>query len=105
MPRTAPDLYLAQPLLFLHSFSELTELPFAALIGLSFLAYQRRQFLLMAVLVAISPLSRPEGFGFLLLAAAARSRPPSMVVDCNPSGAASAVGLHRLGVVWSSAVR
>src|SRR4051812_20543479 len=41
---------LAQPLVFLHSFSELTELPFAALIGLAFLAYQRRQFLTMTIL-------------------------------------------------------
>jgi hypothetical protein len=59
---------LAQPLVFLHSFSELTELPFAALIGLAFLAYQRRQFLVMTILVALSPLARPEGFGFLVLA-------------------------------------
>src|SRR5207248_972568 len=56
---------------FLHSFSELTELPFAALIGVACLAYQRRQFLIMSILVAISPLSQPEGFGFLLLAAIA----------------------------------
>src|SRR5205814_4703558 len=62
---------LAQPLVFLHSFSELTELPFAALIGLAFLAYQRRQFFIMSILVAISPLGRPEGFGFLILAAIA----------------------------------
>src|SRR5205814_8039293 len=62
---------LAQPLVFLHSFSELTELPFAALIGLAFLAYQRRQFLVMTILVALSPLARPEGFGFLILVALA----------------------------------
>jgi hypothetical protein len=62
---------LAQPLVFLHSFSELTELPFAALLGLAFLAYQRRQFLVMTILVALSPLARPEGFGFLVLVAIA----------------------------------
>jgi hypothetical protein len=70
-PALALIFTLAQPLVFLHSFSELTELPFAALVGLAFLAYQRRQFLLMTMLIAISPLSRPEGFGFILLAAVA----------------------------------
>ena len=62
---------LAQPLVFLHSFSELTELPFALLLGCAFLAYVRRQWLLMTVLIALAPLARPEGFGFLLLAATA----------------------------------
>ena len=47
------------------------ELPFAALIGLAFLAYQRGRMLLMTTLVAISPLARPEGFGFIALAAVA----------------------------------
>ena len=40
--------HATQPLVFLHSFSELTELPFAFLLTLGFWAYQRRQFLLMA---------------------------------------------------------
>ena len=63
---------LAQPLVFLHSFSELTELPFACRFpGLIFLAYQRRRFFWMMVLIALSPLARPEGFGFLVLAAIA----------------------------------
>jgi hypothetical protein len=62
---------LAQPLVFLHSFSELTELPFAAVIVLTFWAYRARQWLLMALLVGFSPLGRPEGFGFVLMAAAA----------------------------------
>jgi hypothetical protein len=62
---------LAQPLVFLHSFSELTELPFALLLALAFWAYQRRQFLLMAVVAGVMPLSRPEGFGFIALAAVA----------------------------------
>jgi hypothetical protein len=62
---------LAQPLLFLHSFSELTELPFALLLAAAFLAYARRNLLLMTLLISLSPLSRPEGFGFLVLAALA----------------------------------
>ncbi|MGB7159610.1 MAG: hypothetical protein WBD40_16200 [Tepidisphaeraceae bacterium] len=62
---------LAQPLVFLHSFSELTELPFAALIILAFWAYRARQFWLMALLAGISPTGRPEGFGFIALAVAA----------------------------------
>jgi uncharacterized membrane protein len=59
---------LAQPLVFLHSFSELTELPFAVLLTLGFWAYQRRLFLLFALVMGLGPLSRPEGFGFLGLA-------------------------------------
>lgn len=70
-PELALIFTLAQPLVFLHSFSELTELPFAFLLGLAFWAYQRRQWLAMAVLVALLPLSRPEGFGFIFLAALA----------------------------------
>ncbi len=62
---------LASPLVFLHSFSEMTELPFAALIGFAFSAYQARRFGVMALLVGLSPLARPEGFGFVLLAAIA----------------------------------
>src|SRR5439155_27150165 len=59
---------LAQPLVFLHSFSELTELPFALLLVLAFWAYRRRQWLVMAIVAALLPTARPEGFGFLLLA-------------------------------------
>src|SRR5439155_64693 len=59
---------LAQPLLFLHSFSELTELPFALLLVMAFWAYRRRQFLVMTILAALTPTARPEGFGILLLA-------------------------------------
>ncbi|MGD0387520.1 MAG: hypothetical protein ABSC42_01085 [Tepidisphaeraceae bacterium] len=62
---------LGQPLLFLHSFSELTELPFALVLGLAFIGYQRRQWWAMAILAGIAPLGRPEGFVFLLLAAVA----------------------------------
>jgi hypothetical protein len=62
---------LAQPLVFLHSFSELTELPFALLVALAFWAYQRKQFFWFAAAAGMMPLSRPEGFGLLALAAAA----------------------------------
>lgn len=70
-PALALIFTLAQPLVFLHSFSELTELPFAFLLGVAFLAAQRRQWLAMAILIGLAPLSRPEGFGFLILAAVA----------------------------------
>ena len=58
---------LAQPLVFLHSFSELTELPFALLLALAFWAYQRKQWFWLAAVAGLLPLSRPEGFGFVLL--------------------------------------
>jgi hypothetical protein len=64
-PTLALIFLLAQPLVFLHSFSELTELPFALLIAAGFWAYQRQQFLLLALVMGLGPLSRPEGFGFL----------------------------------------
>ena len=57
--------------MLLHSFSELTELPFALLVGSAFLTYQRRRWLALAVLAGLGPLARPEGFGFLVLAAVA----------------------------------
>lgn len=69
-PALAVMFTLCQPMLFLHSFSELTELPFAAVLGLAFLAYQRRRFALMAILIGISPAGRPEGFGFIAMATA-----------------------------------
>ncbi|HSV16748.1 MAG TPA: hypothetical protein VLI90_20955 [Tepidisphaeraceae bacterium] len=72
---TAPTLALiftlAQPLVFLHSFSELTELPFALLVALGFWAYQRQRWLWFALAIGMTPLSRPEGFGLLALAAVA----------------------------------
>jgi hypothetical protein len=66
-PALALIFTLAQPLVFLHSFSELTELPFALLLGCAFLAYQRRRWLVLAILAGMGPLARPEGFGFLAL--------------------------------------
>ena len=62
---------IGQPIVFLHSFSELTELPFALLLALGFWAYQARRWLWMAVFAALLPTARPEGFGFLMMAAVA----------------------------------
>jgi hypothetical protein len=62
---------LAQPLVFMHSFSELTELPFALLLALGFWAYCRKQWFVMALMIGLTPTARPEGFGFLVLAALA----------------------------------
>ena len=70
-PELALIFTLAQPLVFLHSIAELTELPFAFLLSLAFLAFQSRRWFYMAVVAAILPLARPEGFGFLILAAIA----------------------------------
>ena len=70
-PALAVVFTFAQPLVFLHSFSELTELPFALLMAVAFLAYQRRRWFWLAVAVGLTPLSRPEGFGFVVLAGAA----------------------------------
>ena len=58
---------LGQPMLFFHSFGEMTELPFALLLGLAFLAYQRKWFFFTACLAAWLPLGRPEGFGIVAL--------------------------------------
>jgi hypothetical protein len=71
MPAIAAICLFAQPLFFAHSFSELTEIPFALVAILAFWAYQTRNFLAMTLLVAISPAGRPEGFGLIALAAVA----------------------------------
>jgi hypothetical protein len=60
---------LAQPLVFLNSFAEMTELPFATLAALAFWAYQSRQWGTAAALAALLPLARPEGFELVALAA------------------------------------
>ena len=70
-PALAMIFLLGQPLIFLHSFSELTELPFALLIALALWAYQVRNWWALAILVGLMPTSRPEGFGFIALAAVA----------------------------------
>jgi hypothetical protein len=69
-PALAVGCLLVQPLFFLHSFAEMTELVFAAALGGAMLAYLRRRWMALALLAAILPLGRPEGFGFLLIAAA-----------------------------------
>ena len=56
---------LAQPLVFLHSFSELTELPFIFLLCLALWAYCRRWYEIAAFVVSLLPLARPEGFGLI----------------------------------------
>ena len=68
-PAIALVLLLAQPLFFIHAWSSLTEIPFAVFLTLAFWAYQRRNFFWMAVLISVTPLGRPEGFGFVLIAA------------------------------------
>lgn len=71
LPALAAIFCFAQPMFFLHSASELTELPFALLLSLGFLAYQRKCFFWMTLVMALTPLSRPEGFAFLPLVAIA----------------------------------
>ena len=71
MPALALIFTLGQPMLFLHSFAEMTELPFALLLGLAFLAWQKERFWLAALLISWSPLARPEGFGIVVLVFAA----------------------------------
>ena len=68
-PALAFVLTLAQPLVFLNSFAEMTELPFAAFAGLAFLAYQSRRWWTAAALAGLLPLARPEGLEFVALAA------------------------------------
>ncbi|HEX8339442.1 MAG TPA: hypothetical protein VF624_00905 [Tepidisphaeraceae bacterium] len=70
-PEVAGLLLLTQPLLFAHSFSELTEVPFALMLLAMFAAYQRRWFGTMAIIAAVAPAARPEGFGVLAVAAVA----------------------------------
>jgi hypothetical protein len=70
-PALALIFTLAQPLVFLHSFTELTELPFALMLAIGFWAYLKKQWLAMAIVIGFTPLARPEGFGFVALAALA----------------------------------
>lgn len=61
---------LAQPLLFLHSFSELTELPFAFLLGVVAVLVVHGRWVCAALLAGLLPAARPEGFAFLAVMAA-----------------------------------
>jgi hypothetical protein len=69
-PAYAAFFLLIQPLLFLHSFSELTEVPFALLGALAMLTLLHRQWWIFALICGAMPASRPEGAGFVLLAIA-----------------------------------
>lgn len=69
--RVSAVFLLGQPMLFLHSLSVMTELPFAILLIAAFLCFLRGRWWAMATLVGLLPLTRPEGFGFLLLGVAA----------------------------------
>lgn len=62
---------LASPLGFVYSFAEMTELPFAMLLGGAFWAFQQRRWFGVALLAGLSALARPEGFGIIILAAVA----------------------------------
>lgn len=66
-PHVSALFLLAQPKLFLHSLSAMTELPFALLLIGAFLSYIERRWWVFALLAGMLPLARPEGFGFLLL--------------------------------------
>ena len=69
-PSLAILLTLGQPLLVLFSFAEMTELPFALVLSLAMLVFGRRRWILFALLSGLLPTARPEGFAFLLVAAA-----------------------------------
>jgi hypothetical protein len=71
LPVLALIFTLAEPILFVHSLSEMTELPFALMLGAGFLAFTAERWWLVALLASLLPLARPEGFGFILIAAAA----------------------------------
>lgn len=67
-PALAGLFVLAQPLFFLHSFSELTEIPFAFVASLAFLALVYRHWWTFALACGLLPASRPEGAAFVLMA-------------------------------------
>ncbi len=66
-PSLAAVCTLASPLVLLHSFAELTELPFALMSIACLLLYQRKQWVLLALLGGFLPAARPEGIGFALM--------------------------------------
>ena len=68
-PELAAIALLAQPLFFCHSWSELTEIPFALLAVLAMWAYQARRFFWVALIVSVTPACRPEGFGLMMISA------------------------------------
>jgi hypothetical protein len=68
-PDVAAVCVLGSPLVFLHSFAELTELPFGLVCIAALLAYARRRWWLLALLGGLLPAARPEGIGFILMIA------------------------------------
>jgi hypothetical protein len=102
MPAIAAIALLAQPLYFAHSFSELTEIPFALVAVAAFWAYQGRRFALMALLVGVTPTGRPEGIGLMLLAAialVAHRRPAYLLILPLPCAAWSFLGALSWGPI------
>ncbi|MFT3789181.1 MAG: hypothetical protein QM770_23890 [Tepidisphaeraceae bacterium] len=71
LPELVVVLLCGQPMFFIHACAELTELMFALLLVGMFWSYQRKQWLLLAALAALTPLARPEGFGLLAIVGAA----------------------------------
>jgi hypothetical protein len=67
-PELAMLFTFAGPLFFLFSFSEMTELPFALVLGAAVLSYQKKRWMIFALLAGLLPTARPEGFGFVVLA-------------------------------------
>jgi len=70
-PGMAVVFVFAQPIFYVHAFSEMTEIPFAVVLALAFWAFASGRWLWMSLLVGLLPLGRPEGFGFILMGAAA----------------------------------
>ncbi len=58
---------LGSPLVFLHSFSVLTELPFGFLMVICLWAYARQRWVVLALVAGLLPATRPEGIGFVLM--------------------------------------
>jgi hypothetical protein len=68
VPEIAGIAVLFSPLLFLHSASELTEVPFAMVLAFTIRALPRRNWVMFALLAGLSPMARPEGAAILLMA-------------------------------------
>jgi hypothetical protein len=66
-PELAAIFLLGQPMLIMHSASEMTELTFMLLLLGMFWAYLEKQWVILALLTALGPMARPEGFGFLIV--------------------------------------
>ena len=67
-PALAGLFVLAQPLFFMHSFSELTEVPFALLAATAMWSLVTRRWWAFAIVCGLTPAARPEGAAFVLMA-------------------------------------